>query len=93
MIYEEAAEQSRAAFEQNKKRYNLRAANRVFKMGDMVYVLENKQSNAGKRYAQKLAATKRMGYIQQKIGQDTYLVVDGQQREMGKFHAQQIFTR
>lgn len=38
LIYEEAAEKARAAFEQNKRRYNLRATERVFKVGDTVYL-------------------------------------------------------
>lgn len=93
LIYEESAEQSRAAFEQNKSRYNLRATQRTFNIGDMVYVTEQKKSNAGQKYAQKLAAKKKVGYIQEKVGTDTYLVVDNQRQTMGRFHAQQIFTR
>lgn len=38
IIYEQTAEQQRAVFEENKKRYNLRVSERKFKSGATVYI-------------------------------------------------------
>lgn len=95
IIYDRVAEEQRAAFERNKRQYNLRASVRKFNAGDLVYVKQNKQSNAADRYAQKLAPLKRPVYIRSKESNasDIYIVEDAHGKEVGRFHANQIFSK
>lgn len=95
LIYEAAAEEQRSAFEKNKERYNLRAKQRSFKPGDLVWVANQKQSSASDRYTQKLGPKRRMAYVKQQITgtKDMYELVDGQNKSIGRYHATDIQTR
>lgn len=94
-IEENVAEEQRAAFEKNKRQYNLRATVRKFKAGDQVFVRLHKQSSAGEAYAQKLAAPKRVVFVKGLVenATDTYVLMDEQQREIGTYHASDIYTK
>lgn len=93
LILDEAADARRSQFEQNKRRYNLRATSRQFKEGDEVYVGNKKQSSAGEKYTRKLAPSRILARIKSKMGTDTYLLTDRQGNELGKWHAKDITTR
>lgn len=96
VIYEQVAEQQRAQFEQNKNYYNLRATVRKFKMGDVVYIKNPKQSCAGENYAQKLAALKKPMLIKEIVpnASDIYKLMEATGKEVpGTYHASQIYTR
>lgn len=106
IIYENVAEQQRAAFEQNSKRYNLRAKPRTFNDGDAVFIRNNLQSSAGDSVTKKLAEVKKMVYVvttteestyyvQKKVegSSDIYTLVDGQGKLVGDYHANQIYTK
>lgn len=95
MIYDQIAEQQRAMFEKNKRHYDLRARERSFKAGDVVYVRNNVQSSAADSISKKLAPIKKLGYIKEKVGNSShiYRLTDGQNKDMGVYHASQIFTQ
>lgn len=95
IIYEQIAEEQRAAFERNKNQYNLRAKVRKFQPGTAVYIQNPKQSSAGDQYSAKLAALKKSVVIKGTVegATDTYIVVDDHGKELGKFHANQLYTR
>lgn len=95
VIYEQAAEEQRAAFEKNKRHYNLRAKARTFKSGDMVYVREMIQSSAGESITKKLAPVKKLAYVKEKVSgaNDIYVLTDGHGKDIGKYHANEIFTK
>lgn len=94
LIYDHAAEEQRAAFERNKRQYNLRANSRTFKAGDLVYLKNNQQSSAGDRIAKKLGAVKRVAYVKEKVvGSYVYHMVDGTGKSLGTFHANEMYTQ
>lgn len=95
VIYDEAAEEQRAAFEQNKRRYNLRAVERKFQPNDTVWIKNYKQSSAAEQYTQKLAPVKRLMYIKEAVpnSSDMYRLHDGNGNDAGIFHASQIYSR
>lgn len=95
LIYEQAAEEQRAAYEQNKRRYNLRTTVRTFKAGDAVYIKNHKQSAAGEKYAQKLAPLRKAAVIKckQAGATDIYEVIDNQGHPLGCCHSNDIYTK
>lgn len=93
LIYEEAAAKQRDAFEINKRKHNLRAVIRKFKVGDSVLVTNRQQSNAADKFAQKLAPLKRRAIITQVLGNDTYSLKDFQNKEIGTHHANDIIRQ
>lgn len=95
LIYDRVAEEERAMFEQNKKRYNLRASERKFNAGDIVYIKNQKQSSAGDMYTQKLAPLRIQAFIKERVenASDIYELIDGNGKLLGRFHANQLFTR
>lgn len=92
-IYEEAAENQRTAYEINRRRHDLRASTRKFKPGDIVFVRIQRQSSAGDKYTQKLAPIKKPAIVKTPMGSDTYILTDWSQKEIGKYHANDIFTQ
>lgn len=92
-IYEKAAEEQRAAFEQNRRKHDMRARERKFKPGDIVLVRIHKQSSASDKYTQKLAPIKKRAIVKEAVGSDTYLLMDWQQNDIGKHHANDIFRQ
>lgn len=95
LIYEQASEEARNRFEQNKTRYNLRAAVRKFNSGDTVYVKNHKQSCAGDKYSQKLAPIRKQLFVKSLVpgSTDIYDLIDSQGRSVGKYHASEMQMR
>lgn len=95
IIYEEAAETQRAQFEQNKNRYNLRASVRKFNVGQVVYIKNQQQSSAANEHSQKLAPLKRIAVVKSVVeyASDMYRLMDASGKEIGTYHANQIFSR
>lgn len=95
VIYEQAAEEQRHAFEINKNRYNLRASKRSFNPGDNVWINVQKQSCAAEKYSQKLGPKRKCAYVKQRVdgSSDMYELVDGNNKPIGTYHATQIQTR
>lgn len=93
---EEVAARQREQFEINRKKHDLRARVRLFKPGDLVYVKIHKHSDAGAKYTQKLAPIKRQAIVKEVLGNvdapNTYLLMDLQQKILGKFHASDMYT-
>lgn len=77
LIHQQAAEQQRASFENNKKKYDMRTRERQFKEGDIVYVTNPKLSSKSDDYSRKLAPVKRTAVVKSKIGDGTYILSDG----------------
>lgn len=93
LIYDSVADQQRAAFEQNSRRYNLRAKERAFKTNDLVYVKNMIQSSAADKITKKLAPMRKLAYIVEKVGNDMYKLRDAQGKDLGIHHANQIYTQ
>lgn len=85
----------RELFEQNKARYNLRAKQRSFKPGDVVYIKNQKQSSAGNDYTQKLGALRKQVYVKNRVenSKDMYELVDGNNKSVGTYHASENHTK
>lgn len=92
-IYDEAAEKQRQSYEMNRRRHNLRATERKFNPGDCVFVDNHKQSDAGEKYSQKLAPLKRKAIVKEKVGTDTYLLLDWAGKDIGKYHANDMYRQ
>lgn len=95
IIYEQVGEQQRAAYERNRRQYNMRAQVRTFKPGDQVYLKEQIQSSTAEAIAKKLSPLKKIMFIKEKVANSTdmYVIMDAQGKELGVYHANQIFTR
>lgn len=92
-IHDDVEEALRTAFEEGRKRYDLRATHRKFKLGDEVYLKNRKLSNAGEKYMQKLGA-KIKARITKAIGTDTYQLAHAHTGEdLGVYNARDIYTR
>lgn len=93
VIWEEAAEEARGTFEENRKRYNTRAALRKFNVGDQVRYAVRNLSSAADKFAGKLAPIRKNAYIAKIIGNDTYELMDTQQKPIGVYHANDLASR
>lgn len=93
MIREDVANQSRTAFETNRKVYDTRAQTRKFKDGDVVYVHNRVLSSGPEQYTRKLAPLRRQVIVKEKLGNDTYALVDLQGNDYGHYHANDIMIR
>ena len=58
---------------------------RKFKVGDEVYIPNNKLSSAGDRYNSKLAPKKIRAYVSRIVGSDSYELIDGNRRIIGNY--------
>lgn len=89
----ESREKQADTYEQTKLRRSPRSKVRFFKEGDMVFIPKYKLSSAGEKYAAKLAPGKVQGYIKKCLGENTYEIIDGNQKPLGNHHASKIYTR
>lgn len=80
-------------YEKDRDRYNLRATKRVFQLGQEVWIPNHKQSKASEKFTSKLAQSKVRAYIEKKLGEDTYMLIDKTGKSLGKYHANDISTR
>lgn len=92
MIRDEIQAHLNAAFERNKRHYNLRAVERQFKPGDHVWIANNKLSSAADKYSQKLAPKKIKAVVQAKIGENTYHLTTENGTDLGHHAAKNIYT-
>lgn len=90
IIQEEAAQCARGSFESNKERYDSRSKVRKFKVGTQVQVINKVLSSAADGRAAKLAPLRKVAYIGKILGDDTYELIDGHQRVMGTYHANDL---
>lgn len=79
------------SFETNQKRYNLRAAERSFNVGDHVWIANGKLSSAAQHYSQKLASKKTKAIVIEKIGNSTYRLQSEAGHDLGTHAAAHIF--
>jgi len=93
VIWEEAAEKARESFEKNKERYNMRSRVRKFQMGAQVRVAAKNLSSAANQFSAKLGPVRHTAYVSKVIGNDTYEIVDGQQKIIGIYHANDLAVR
>lgn len=93
LIYETVAEEQRAAFERNRKQYDLRASNRSFPLNSEVLIKNNVQSSAADQFTRKLAPNRKRVYVKEKVGENSYRLVDSHGKEQGIYHANQIYAR
>lgn len=93
VIYEAVAEEQRAAFEKNKRHYDLRASTRRFRENDAVYIKNQIQSSAADNITRKLAPLRKQAYVKEKINENTYQLMDSHGKALGIYHASQMFTR
>lgn len=84
-IRKEVAEKLRESFEKSKKRYDLRARIIEYKPGDIVWLKNFKQSNAGLRYAAKLDHRFVKCTVKRRIGTNTYELLNTDGKSIGKF--------
>lgn len=93
IIHEEVAQNSGGSFETNKKRYNSRSRVRKFTVGTQVQVTNKVLSSAADKRAAKLAPLRKVAYIGKILGDDTYELIDSQQKVIGNYHANDLAIR
>lgn len=91
-IEEEVKDRSADVYERRRTRYNRTAKKRTFRIGETVYIPNEKLSSKEKKYSHKLAPTKIQCTIREKNGSDIYTVVDKKGKVIGKVHADDMFT-
>lgn len=92
LIHEQIRSNLRKAYEKFSSHYNLRSRIREFQPGQIVYVRTHPLSDAIKKYSAKFADKFSKGIIKSKEGNVNYIVVDENDKIMGKFHAKDIIT-
>jgi len=79
------------AYETNQKSYNLRARPRSFEVGQEVVKRNFVLSNAANNFNAKLAPVGVKARVKERIGQSIYLLEDMNGKEIGRFHAKDIW--
>ena len=79
------------AYERNKHSYDLRAKPRTFDVGQIVIKRNFALSNAAANFNAKLAPVGTKVRIKEKIGNTLYLVEDLSGKELGQFHAKDLW--
>lgn len=92
IIRDDIKAQLNAAFNRNQRRYNLRAENRQFDLGEKVWIRNNKLSSASEKYCQKLGKKKIAAIVDRKIGENTYHLAAEDGSDLGIHSARNIFT-
>lgn len=93
IIHDQMANQSRTAFEANRKVYNTRARVRVFKEGDVVLIHNRILSSGADQITKKLAPQRKQAVVKQRIGENTYELTSLGGDELGHYHANEIMLR
>lgn len=93
VVMDEARDKQQVRYEKDRRRYDLRSKSRSFVKGQEVWIPNSKQSSAANKYSQKLARPKVRAYIAHRIGSNTYQLIDGTGKPLGKYHANDISTR
>lgn len=79
------------AYETNQKSYNLRARPRSFEVGQEGVKRNFVPSNAANNFNAKLAPVGVKARVKERIGQSIYLLEDMNGKEIGRFHAKDIW--
>lgn len=74
----------------NKRRYNLRSSKREFEVGQEVWIPCRKQSNKQKHFEQKLGDLRQKAYVSERVGTNTYILLDEKGKLLGKYDAVHI---
>lgn len=93
LIRDEAKGVAQNQYDDRREKYNTRVKPRSFHENQQVFVANWKLSSAGDNYTAKLANRKVEAFVSKKLGNDTYLLMDRNQRPIGKYHASKIMTR
>lgn len=81
------------AFERISNIVNNRAGTRLIDPSKDTYLRNMKLSNAGERYSKKLGVKYLPVNIIRKVGRDTYLIADKDNKLLGKFHSSLLMQR
>lgn len=92
LIHDQIRSNLRKAYEKFSHHYNLRSKLREFQPGQVVYVRQHPLSDAVKKYSAKFADKFAKGFIKSREGNVNYVVVDENDKIMGKFHTKDIIT-
>jgi len=79
------------AYETNQRTYNLRTRPRSFEVGQEVTKRNFALSNAANHFNAKLAPVGTKARVKEKLGQSLYVLEDMNGKELGKFHAKDIW--
>ncbi|KAH8310175.1 hypothetical protein KR067_009352 [Drosophila pandora] len=79
------------AYKTNKRTYDLRSHHRTFEIGQKVTKRNFKLSNAADNFNAKLAPVGVKVRVKKKCGQSLYLLEDLSEKELGTFHAKDIW--
>lgn len=93
VIHDDAGKTQREKYDLRKRKHDVGIVNRTFDIGQVVYIDNNKLSNAGQRYSAKLATKKIRVRIRNKVGNNTYEIETEKGKVLGNYHAQDIYTR
>lgn len=74
----------------NKRRYNLRSNQREFEIGQEVWIPCRKQSDKSKHFEKKLNDLRQKAYISDRVGSNTYILIDEKGKLIGKYDAVHI---
>lgn len=88
LIRSKVAENLKKAYENNRKRYNLRTRAVDYSVGDIVYRENKKLSDASVYYSSKLAPRFIKSKILEKKGTNTYVLEDFDSKRTGIYHAE-----
>lgn len=93
LVRDEAKGTAQNQYDDRREKYNTRVKLRTFHENQQVFVANWKLSSAGDKYSAKLANKKVEAYVSKRIGNDTYLLMDRNQKPIGKYHASKMMTR
>lgn len=81
------------SFQNIMKQNNKKAGTRLIDMSKDTYLKNMKLSNAGERYSKKLGAKYIPVKINEKVGDNTYIIADREGKILGKYHASLLMQR
>lgn len=85
-IRSKVSDHLRRAYENNKRRYDLRSREITYSPGENVYRLNTKLSDGGDRYSAKLAPKYIRGKVLRKVGSNTYEIEDSDGEHVATYH-------
>lgn len=89
-IYEKVAAYLKAAYENNKKRYDLRSREITYEPNELIYRRNTKLSNAADKYSAKLADKFIKAQIVKRVGTNTYEVKDIESKHVAVYHTKML---
>lgn len=89
-IFEDVKERLERAYEDNKRRYDVRRRVAVFNAGDVVWKRTKILSNANKNLMAKLAPKFEQAVISEKVSADVYKLKSLRGKDLGKWHSSDL---